>query len=423
MEAQRRILRRTAPQAGRRRILRWVAAVFLTSFCCMAWAPQRAYAGEAASVSGGETDSGTARSAGDQAQETDYTQDYLDMLDTDELDEFLRSQEETEDITFTDMLGQLAQGKWEVDGQELMDQIAGLLWEEIAENKGLLVMVLLLAVSCAFVKNFTDTFRNTYVSDICFAMIYVQMMVLLLRSFQLAGGIVTDALNRIVEFMTMLVPVFCVSLSFSMANLTSAGFYQLAFLVIYLVQWLLLSLLIPLVQILVVLQFLNYLVQGEKFTRMCELLEDGIRWCLKCSVTVIVGLNVVQVMVAPAVDRLKMSSVTKGIGMLPGVGNISNALSDMLLGAGMVIKNCVGTAGILILLMIAMLPFLKLLVMSLMYKVTAAVTEPVSDKRIAGSINGVYVGCVLMMKILLTSLVLFLVTIAIIATTSSSVIG
>lgn len=423
MEERRRILRRTAPQAGRRRILRWVTAVFLTFFCCMAWAPQRAYAGEAASVSGGETDSGTAGSAGSQAQETDYTQDYLDMLDTDELDEFLGSQEETEDITFTDMLGQLAQGKWEVDGQKLMDQIAGLLWEEIAENKGLLVMVLLLAVSCAFVKNFTDTFRNTYVSDICFAMIYVQMMVLLLRSFQLAGGIVTDALNRIVEFMTMLVPVFCVSLSFSMANLTSAGFYQLAFLVIYLVQWLLLSLLIPLVQILVVLQFLNYLVQGEKFTRMCELLEDGIRWCLKCSVTVIVGLNVVQVMVAPAVDRLKMSSVTKGIGMLPGVGNISNALSDMLLGAGMVIKNCVGTAGILILLMIAMLPFLKLLVMSLMYKVTAAVTEPVSDKRIAGSINGVYVGCVLMMKILLTSLVLFLVTIAIIATTSSSVIG
>lgn len=426
-EARQTLARKVRRQAA----ARWAAAL-LAAASCLLLSSRHVYASETAPVADitvemdttdagwGETDAGQEDA---ETREADDPQDYLDMLDTDELDAFLQGQEETQDITFTDMLGQLAQGNWDIDGQQLMDQLAGLLWEEIDDNKGLLVMVLLLAVSCAFVKNFADAFRNSYISDICFAMIYVQMMVLLLRSFQIVGGIVTDALNRIVEFMTMLVPVFCVSLSFSMANLTSAGFYQLAFLVIYLVQWLLLSLLVPLVQILVVLQFLNYMVQGEKFTRMCELLEDAIRWCLKCSVTVIVGLNVVQVMVAPAVDRLKMSSVTKGIGMLPGIGNISNALSDMLLGAGMVIKNCVGTAGIVILLLIALLPFLKLLILSLMYKVTAAVTEPVADKRIAGSINGVYVGCVLMMKILLTSLVLFLVTIAIIATTSSSVIG
>lgn len=358
------------------------------------------------------------------AQEAgDYTQDYFDMLDVGELDTFVQGQEELDDITFSDLVGQLIQGKWELDGKKLMDQLLELLWSEIETNKGLLIMVLLLAVSCTFVKNIAEAFRNSYVSDICFALIYMQMMVMLLKSFQIAGGIVTDALNRIVEFMTVLVPVFCMSLSLSMANLTSAGFYQLAFIVIYLVQWILLELLIPLVQVLVVLQFMNYMVKGEKFTKMCELLEDGIRWCLKCVVSVIVGLNVIQVMVAPAVDRLKTSSVTRGVGMIPGVGNISNALSDMLLGAGMVIKSSVGTAGILILLLIAMLPFLKLIILTVLYKVTAAVTEPVADKRIAGSINGVYVGCMLMVKILLTSLVLFVVTIAIVATTSNAVTG
>lgn len=353
----------------------------------------------------------------------DYTQDYFDMLDVGELDTFVQGQEELDDITFSDLVGQLIQGKWELDGKKLMDQLLELLWSEIETNKSLLIMVLLLAVSCTFVKNIAEAFRNSYVSDICFALIYMQMMVMLLKSFQIAGGIVTDALNRIIEFMTVLVPVFCMSLSLGLANLTSAGFYQLAFMVIYAVQWIMLELLVPLVQVLVVLQFMNYMVKGEKFTRMCELLEDGIRWCLKCVISVIVGLNVIQVMVAPAVDRLKTSSVTRGVGMIPGVGNISNALSDMLLGAGMVIKSSVGTAGIIVLLLIAMLPFLKLLILALLYKVTAAVTEPVADKRIAGSINGVYVGCVLMVKILLTSLVLFVVTIAIVATTSNAVTG
>lgn len=375
--------------------------ILILTAVCMIWTPARAYAKEA----------------------EDYAGDYFDMLDVGELDAFVQDQENLNDITFSDIVGQMIQGKWELDGRKLMDWLIDLLWSEIADNKDLLFMVLLLAVSCTFVKNMADAFRNSYVSDICFALIYMQMTVMLLKSFQIAGGIVTDALNRIVEFMTVLVPVFCMTLSLSMANLTSAGFYQLAFIVIYLVQWILLELLIPLVQVLVVLQFMNYMIKGERFTRMCELLEDGIRWSLKFMVSVIVGLNVIQVMVAPAVDRLKMSSVTKGVGMIPGVGNISNALSDMLLGAGMVIKSSVGTAGIVVLLLIAMLPFLKLLILALLYKVTAAVTEPVADKRIAGSINGVYVGCVLMVKILLTSLVLFVVTIAIVATTSNAVTG
>lgn len=375
--------------------------ILIVTAVCMIWTPARAYAKEA----------------------EDYAGDYFDMLDVGELDAFVQDQENLNDITFSDIVGQMIQGKWELDGRKLMDWLIDLLWSEIADNKDLLFMVLLLAVSCTFVKNMADAFRNSYVSDICFALIYMQMTVMLLKSFQIAGGIVTDALNRIVEFMTVLVPVFCMTLSLSMANLTSSGFYQLAFIVIYLVQWILLELLIPLVQVLVVLQFMNYMIKGERFTRMCELLEDGIRWSLKFMVSVIVGLNVIQVMVAPAVDRLKMSSVTKGVGMIPGVGNISNALSDMLLGAGMVIKSSVGTAGIVVLLLIAMLPFLKLLILALLYKVTAAVTEPVADKRIAGSINGVYVGCVLMVKILLTSLVLFVVTIAIVATTSNAVTG
>ena len=78
----------------------------------------------------------------------------------------------------------------------------------------------------------------------------------------------------------------------------------------------------------------------------------------------------------PAIDRLKMSTVTKTLGMIPGMGNITGAVSELMLGAGMVIKNSVGTAGVLILLLLVMFPLCKMFLLSLMYKVTAAVTEP-----------------------------------------------
>ena len=165
------------------------------------------------------------------------------------------------------------------------------------------------------------------------------------------------------------------------------------------------------------------MIEGERFSRICELMEEIIRWCLKCAIAATIGLNVVQTMVVPVIDRLNMSTVTKTLGMIPGMGNITGAVSELMLGAGMVIKNSVGTAGVLILLLLVMFPLCKMFLLSLMYKVTAAVTEPVSDKRIAGSMNGICLGCQLLTRILLTSLVLFLVTIAMITAVSGFLMG
>lgn len=363
-----------------------------------------------------------AEKSGMESAET-YTEDFLNILDMSELEDYLNGQEQTCDISFMELVTGLIKGEIALDEKEMLSTICNLLWGEISTNKGILVTVLLLAISCAFVKNFADIFRNTFVSDVCFLMIYMELTALLLKSFLLMNEIVTDTIEQIVEFMSMLVPVFCMSLSFSMANITAAGFYQLAFLVVYIVQWVILAFLLPVVQILMIAEMMNYMVPGEKFTRLCELLEGVVRWCLKFMVTAVFGINVVQGIMAPAIDRLKMSGVTKTISVIPGVGNAVNALTEMMLGAGMVIKSSVGTAGIVILVILFLIPFAKMLMMSLLYKMAAAVSEPIADKRISGSINSVSKGCVLLQKVMLTALVLFLVTIAMITAASSFGMG
>lgn len=353
----------------------------------------------------------------------DYTDDFMEQLDLSEIEQYLKEQDATEEISFYELIKELATGNFSCDGQKLTQAVGRILWGELQDNKAILVTVLLLAISCAFLKNFSDIFHNTYISEVCFFLIYMEMTVLLLQSYQMMSDIVVTAMNQIVDFMNMLIPVFGMSLAFSMANFTAAGFYQIAFIVVYIVQWGMLACLVPMTKLFIMMEFMNYMIEGERFSRMCELMEEIIRWCLKCAIAATIGLNVVQTMVVPVIDRLKMSTVTKTIGMIPGMGNITGAVSELMLGAGMVIKNSVGTAGVLILLLLVMFPLCKMFLLSLMYKVTAAVTEPVSDKRIAGSMNGICLGCQLLTRILLTSLVLFLVTIAMITAISGFLMG
>lgn len=42
---------------------------------------------------------------------------------------------------------------------------------------------------------------------------------------------------------------------------------------------------------------------------------------------------------APAVDGFKKDVVTKTAGMLPGVGQVFDSVSDLVLGAGVLIRN------------------------------------------------------------------------------------
>lgn len=351
------------------------------------------------------------------------TDELIGKLDMQELDNYLGENEETEDISFGGLIRELISG----DGRPLLSRLAeGMsqaLFAEWRENKALLLMIVALAAGFTLLKNFSTIFRNSYISEICFLLVYIELMVLLMKSFLIMNELLSETLQRVVEFMKMLIPVFAMSMVFSNGTGSAAGFYEMTFFIIYLVQWGLLYLLAPMVQIYVVMQFLNYILEGEKFTRMCELLEDGIRFCLKFIVTLVMGINLVQGLIYPAIDRLKTGTWAKAVGMIPGIGNSANAIGEMLIGTGMVIKNSVGAAAMLVLVVLTAIPLVKLYAMSFLYKLSAAVLEPVTDKRIAGSINGVFKGSVLAGKLMLTSLFLFFITIAMITASTSALAG
>lgn len=98
----------------------------------------------------------------------------------------------------------------------------------------------------------------------------------------------------------------------------------------------------------------------------------------------------------------------KTASVIPGLGNAVGSVTELLLGAGIVMKSCVGTAGLVVLVLISLVPLLKALCLAFFYKLAAAVTEPVSDKRISGCLKGLANGGMLYVKLLGYSVLLFL---------------
>ena len=70
--------------------------------------------------------------------------------------------------------------------------------------------------------------------------------------------------------------------------------------------------------------------------------------------------------------------------------------------------------------MICLVPVMQTAVLVILYKGAAAVIQPISDRRITDCLSGIGDGFHMLLKLLLTSGVLFLITIAIVAVTTGT---
>lgn len=365
-------------------------------------------------------DLGQEQGAEEKQIEEQTVENMIEELDFSKLDDALKGMDK--DVRFSDLFEKLWEGEiGNLDVTQVEEVIKDTLCAQVSENRQILAEMLLLIVAFSILSNFTGMLEKTYVSDMCFMLLYCLLSVLLLQSAMNVSDLVAQALDDCISFMKALVPTFCFTMMFSSNVNSSLGFYQLSFLVIYLVEWISLRFLLPGVHFYILLELFGNFFEEDKFKGFIDLTKSAIQWTFQACWGIILGLNVIQNLIAPVKDRLTGGTFGKVASFLPGIGNSFSSVSELLVGSGIVIKNCVGVVALLLLGIVCLVPFLKVMCMVVLYKVTAAIAGPISDKRIYGCMEGVTNGCILYAKTLGTCLLLFVVTIAL-TTAATSVI-
>lgn len=340
-------------------------------------------------------------------------EEYMNELDFSEIDAALSQGESTDGLDFQGLVNMLISGE-EIDKGWLAKEILSTVFGEISAFRGTLMQLVLLCVVFAILYNFANVFENPAVTEISFYMVYMLLLVLLMKSFFILRDVSADVISDMMVFLKVMIPTFTMSMAFSGQITTAAGFYDMTFVLIYGMEWMMQYAILPAVQIYVVLELMNYLTEEEMLSRMTELIKSGILWVMKLLFTIVIGINVVQNLLTPVIDTFKTNLIAKTAGIIPGLGTSVNAVTEIMVGSGIIIKNGIGLAAILVLLVLCAGPLIKVWVMTFLYKLLAAVIQPVADKRMIGCISGAGEGGRLLGKVVVTTTVMFLVTIAMI---------
>lgn len=351
-------------------------------------------------------------------EQDELTKLFMDNIELDKVEEAAEDYL-PEKMDFAGLVEALIYGEDNRSALEIIGEyIKDMFFYELSNGKVLFIQVISFALLFSVCNRFIVV-SNNYVTDMSFLMIYAAMMTLLLETFSMIGETVVGGINSMLSFMSALIPTYAATLFIS-GNATSASvFYTFTFGIIYCLEWLLRVCVIPGINAYVLLEFLNHIYREERFSKLAALIYKGINYLLKTGLAVVIGIGLVQSMLAPAKDRISDSMILKTFSSIPGVGQITGNAGEIILGCGMLIKNSIGVAALVVLLFAISIPFIKVLVFNLAYHLLAAILQPFADTRIVEGINGIAKGGSLYMKLLTHGFLLFFITIALACTTTS----
>ena len=337
---------------------------------------------------------------------------FLDEMDFGEINDTLDELLGDQSFSFGEAVGKLISGEmpftWESIGQLVWDAM----FSELDLHRKTAVQILILIIVAAIFMNFTNVFEKSQVADISFYIMYLLLFTILMKAFYNMSQIAEETLNNVLTFMKILMPSYFIAATFASGSLTGVAYYEFTLLLITLIQWLLKYAVLPAVNLYVLFLLLNHLSAKEYLSKMADLLKTFIEWSLKTLGAAAIGFQIVQSLILPALDSLKTAVVNKTAGAIPGVGNIFTGVAEVVLGSAVLIKNAIGAVGLIILVFICISPIVKLAVCVILYKVMAALIQPVSDKRMVECVGGVGEGAGMLLKIVLHIAILFFITVA-----------
>ncbi len=343
----------------------------------------------------------------------------LSEFDFSELDSSLREMFPGEKVTFSDIVSSLISGgiddAGDMTAQFLKDRIA----YDFLYNRKTIVYIILAALVAAVFSNFADAFQNRQISDISFYVIYMLLITLCLTAFQTAVSGLEEKMGLLTEFVRALAPAYFMAMAFASGSAAALVFYNLILFLIYMVELIIIHILLPAVNIYVMICVLGSLIEEDFLSELAGLIRKAVTWALHGLLACVAGINIIQGLLAPAVDSVKRSTLTRTAEAVPWVGDLMGGTAEILTGTVILIKNGIGMAGAVVALIICATPLLQMVITALMYKLAAALVQPVSDKRIISCIRGVSEGYELLVRILFTAGALFLITIAVTASFTS----
>jgi len=308
--------------------------------------------------------------------------------------------------------------------KHISNYIIRYMFKEVIASMQLIGSLMIIAIICALLHNLQSTFNKESLSNIAYFACYGVMIVMITKSFYIVVELAKNTILSMTDFMAALIPVLMMLLAsvggFAEATLLDPvimGFATVS-------SRIYVDIIIPIIFMSFVLQFVKNISSDYKIKNLTKLLKQIALWIQGIVMTLFIGIVTLRSIAAKTIDQVTIKTAKFAVdNFIPVVGKcLSDAISTVA-GYSLLLKNAISGLGLIILIIIVLLPIIKLLIMAFLYKLSAALIEPISDSRTVDCMNSVGDSILLLMSCVISVSVMFFIMVAIVASTGKGIIS
>lgn len=292
------------------------------------------------------------------------------------------------ELSWKKLLERLQAGEAVLDPAAFLGGLGRFFFGEVLLNLKLLGQLMLLAVAAAFLKNLESAFERQQVAALTRSIVFIVLVGICLYSFTAALSIAGSTIDDMVDFSLASLPALLALLAAQGSVTSSAVLHPLVVFGISFFGSLIRNVIFPLIYFSAVLGLADHFSPHFKVGKLSDLFKELSIWGMGICMTVFVGILAVQGVAGTVADAVGLRTAKYMTGaFVPVVGKILSDAVETVAGASIVLKNSIYLTGVVLLLLLTLFPLLKLTAVALIYKLSAALVEPIGESELGSCIN------------------------------------
>lgn len=323
---------------------------------------------------------------------------------------------------FNENVKNLSEGVFRFDIGRILNDFLDEFFYEISESSEYLIMFIVIASLSSILTIMQGAVKNNQTTDTAFFACFTLLSGIVIHVMMMAMEYAQEVIGEMTDFITKFSPIMTGFLITS-GKITSASVFRPVLSgAVYIITILCEKCIVPLISFGAVLSIVNNLGDKTQISNFTALIKSITRWILTGILTVFTGLTAIYGFTSPGLDVLSSKTVKFAVGSLvPVVGGLLSDAVDTVVGSSLIMKNAVGTAGVIALVSMCIVPIMKISAIAFMMKLSAATTEPLSDRRISGLLSDGAEVINMILGMVITVSVMFIINISIMISVTNNV--
>ena len=335
----------------------------------------------------------------------------LYALDFSSLEQILQdASEQSQNIfgsaSFFEKVNMLINGEISSDFSSIFKIIFELFFDNILSILPTLCLIIAIAILFSLISNLKSS-SNGGIKDIIHFIVYGVIIIIVSSIVAECVFNTTNTLQSVQTQMEVIFPLL-ITLITAVGGVTSASVFQPAIVLISNgIMQLFNYVLLPLFLVAFIFTIANNLSNNFHFSKFIETSQSIFKWIVGIVFSLFIAYLTINSIVAGSLDGISIKTAKYTMkSYVPYIGGYMGDGLDIIISSSVLIKNAIGACGLILLLATTILPLIKLLLVVLGLKITGAILEPITDKRISsfvysiGKVLNMLIACLISITIM-----------------------